>query len=122
MRAIEQDFVNDLATAARKFYVEQVAAAGYLMCLNSNGIEISEERIKAYTDALNKTLEACYVIMRQLGRKVRSPKVRAYSKTRKCDLRCTTAKGDECSCACGSINHGIDRFARRRLVSIAPGM
>jgi len=117
----QQDLVNDLATAARKFFVEQVAAAGYLMCLKSNAIEVTEARIAPYTEALNASLAVCYGIMRALGRKVKTPKVRAYSAKRKCDIRCTTARGDECSCQCGSINHGIDRYARRTLVSIAPG-
>lgn len=25
-----------------------------------------------------------------------------------CDERCTSAKGPECNCQCGGINHGID--------------
>ena len=104
----QQDLVNDLATAARKFFVEQVAAAGYLMCLKSNAIEVTEARIAPYTEALNASLAVCYGIMRALGRKVKTPKVR-FNGQRKCDTRCTTAKGYDCSCACGGLFHGIAR-------------
>lgn len=44
----------------------------------------------------------------KLGRRVRfrQPKGGQYHP---CDTRCTHAKGDECSCACGGANHGIRR-------------
>ena len=33
-----------------------------------------------------------------------------YSEQRKCDARCTGAKGHNCECQCGGKNHGIDHL------------
>lgn len=30
-----------------------------------------------------------------------------------CDIRCTSAKGPECNCSCGGLNHGKDWDAER---------
>ena len=38
------------------------------------------------------------------GREVRG----RYSESRKCDVRCTGAKGHDCECQCGGVNHGRD--------------
>lgn len=43
------------------------------------------------------------------GKRARLRKVEGqYNPDRKCDSRCTGAKGHECSCACGGANHGAD--------------
>jgi hypothetical protein len=31
-----------------------------------------------------------------------------YSESRKCDIRCTSAKGHKCNCQCGGKNHASD--------------
>jgi len=33
-----------------------------------------------------------------------------YSESRKCDARCTGAKGQDCECQCNGANHGINHL------------
>jgi hypothetical protein len=116
VRETEQEFlVNSLATAASRLFVEQVASAGYLMALESNGKALTEELTRPYTLALNAALAEAYSILRALGMRVGKTPVRRFDGTKKCDDRCRNAKGYECSCPCGGIGHGMNYFGRSRI-------
>lgn len=102
---LEEDWINELATAARKLYVESVAARGYMMCLESNGRTATAENTKAYTDALNNALAECYAIMRAMGLRVGKTPKRTFDADKKCTLSCKQARGYECRCCCSGLNH-----------------
>lgn len=117
-----EELTNDLATAARKLFVEQVASAGYLMALETNGKEVSEELTRPYTVALNERLAEAYAILRQLGIRVGKTPVRSFNAAKRCDDRCRNARGYICECPCGGLGHGMNVLgSRQKLVSIAPG-
>lgn len=42
------------------------------------------------------------------GRAMRSTRINGVTTDRKCDHRCTSAKGADCECSCGGVNHGVD--------------
>ena len=111
VRETEQEFlVNSLATAARRLFVEQVASAGYLMALESNGKALTEELTAPYTVALNVALAEAYSILRALGMRVGKTPKRGFNAGTKCDQRCRNARGYECVCSCGSLYHGVNRL------------
>jgi hypothetical protein len=115
---LEEDWINELATAARKLWVERIAMFGYAMCLESNNVPATEENTKPYRDALNSALADVYFVLRMLGVKAGKPPVNTFNGERKCDARCRNAKGYECHCQCGSIYHGINTHGKRSYTSV----
>jgi hypothetical protein len=100
-----QDWVNELATAARKLFVEQVAAVGFMMALASNGKVATAENTKVYTNALNDALAECYAIMRNMGIRVGKPPKRTFDAEKRCTDSCKNARGYHCVCACAGLFH-----------------
>ena len=114
------DRTNDLADAARLLNVARVAAAGYLVTCREHGIAVTPERRQGYTDALNRKLAVAYQALRALGKRATTPKV-TFGDGRKCDIRCTSARGSDCVCQCGGLNHGIDTLRISRAAQASEG-
>jgi len=104
----EQDIVNDLATAARRVYVEQVCAEGFLLALAANGLEATADRLRPYAEALNLAHKRAELMARALGW-TGSNRIAVLNPDHKCNDRCTKAKSKKCACACGGIRHGALR-------------
>jgi hypothetical protein len=113
MTTKQEDLINDLADAYHRLVWEQIGSASYVMALKSNGKEVTEERTKWHTIMLNRELNNMYNVLRSLGVRGKTPVVK-FGAGRRCDIRCTSAKGHECTCQCGGLNHGLDNYTLRR--------
>ena len=108
-----QDVADDLATAVRKRYVEQVAFAGLPMAFKSNSKEMPVEALAPYQDALNQANKEVWRILwtgYEMGCTAKRPgkvPTAAYDPNKKCDLRCMNARGFDCVCSCGGAGHGM---------------
>ena len=113
MKTTRQDLINDLADAYHRLVWEQIGSASYVMALKSNGKEVTEERTKWHTIMLNSELDNMYSVLRARGVRGKTPVVK-FGAGRRFDTRCTSAKGPDCSCQCGGLNHSIDHYTLRR--------
>lgn len=112
------EHANEILLALNKRKFEQITFAGFLKCLAGNKLEITEERIQPYIDAVN---EATKNLWRALWNAHndgfayrpnpgKAPIVK-YNKKMRCDGRCQNATGFQCECSCGGANHGITNIA-----------
>lgn len=121
----EADYsMNELHEAFRAYQFEQIGSASYLIAFEANkGRKPNGEDLKHHTAALNEALRDLYALVLLYGGKAprKTPQV-SFSAERKCDARCTQAKGNECECSCGGINHGIERSSfLNRKYALVPG-
>jgi hypothetical protein len=113
----QQDAINDLASAVRHRYVEQVSWMGIPLAYKANGLEISKEIMLPYQEALNianervwKVLWNCFNLKLTQKHPGNVPKA-SFDPNKACDSRCWNATGWNCVCKCGSLFHSAGKEA-----------
>lgn len=116
--AREQDLINDLATAARRVFVETTCARGFVLALAANGFDATADRLRPYAEALTEAHRRAETVAKALGW-TGSARAAVLSDHR-CTERCTHAKSKKCACVCGGIMHGSLLIARGPSSTAAP--
>ena len=108
---IPQDAANDLALAVRRRERSRIIIQAWLLACAGNKVEVTEENFAPWVAEFNEVTKDVYRILWDLynagyGERPGKAPVMKFSAKVSCDTRCTHAKGAECVCSCGGINHG----------------